>query len=180
MFFSISFFGHTEVQIVITDGIDSAKPIAVVPFKWNGTGKVPQKIEDIIASDLRNSGKFNPISINKMPENPENTSEIKAKSWTALGIDAVVIGKIEPSNDGQYLVSYQLVDTINTPGAILAENQYSVTERWLRYAAHTASDEIFQSLTGIKGAFRTRIAYVVKTNSGNFSHELRVADYDGY
>lgn len=171
---------HADVQIVITDGIDSAKPIAVVPFTWNGTGKMPQKIENIIASDLRNSGKFNPISIDRMPERPENASAINAKSWTALGIDAVVIGKVQPGNDGQYLISYQLVDTINTPGAILAENQYSVTERWLRYAGHTASDEIFESLTGIKGAFRTRIAYVVKTNSGNFSHELRVSDYDGY
>ena len=55
-----------------------------------------------------------------------------------------------------------------------------MTKQWLRYAAHTASDETFLKLTGIKGAFRTRIAYVVQTNGGQFPYELRVADYDGY
>ncbi|MFX8059735.1 Tol-Pal system protein TolB, partial [Acinetobacter baumannii] len=48
------------------------------------------------------------------------------------------------------------------------------------YAGHTASDEVFEKLTGIKGAFRTRIAYVVQTNGGQFPYELRVSDYDGY
>jgi Tol biopolymer transport system component len=45
---------------------------------------------------------------------------------------------------------------------------------------HTASDAVFEKLTGIKGAFRTRIAYVVQTNGGQFPYELRVSDYDGY
>jgi Tol biopolymer transport system component len=39
---------------------------------------------------------------------------------------------------------------------------------------------VFQKLTGIKGAFRTRIAYVVQSNGGQFPYELRVSDYDGY
>src|SRR5690606_19769839 len=47
-------------------------------------------------------------------------------------------------------------------------------------AGHTASDEVFEKLTGIKGAFRTRIAYVVQTNGGQFPYEVRVSDYDGY
>jgi Tol biopolymer transport system component len=33
---------------------------------------------------------------------------------------------------------------------------------------------VFEKLTGIKGAFRTRIAYVVQTNGGQFPYELRV------
>lgn len=55
-----------------------------------------------------------------------------------------------------------------------------MNKQWLRYAGHTASDEVFEKLTGIKGAFRTRIAYVVQTNGGQFPYELRVSDYDGY
>ncbi len=72
------------------------------------------------------------------------------------------------------------MDTSGSPGTVLAQNQYKVTKQWLRYSAHTASDEVFEKLTGIKGAFRTRIAYVVQTNGGKFPYELRVADYDGY
>ncbi|MFJ5362626.1 Tol-Pal system beta propeller repeat protein TolB [Pectobacterium sp. CHL-2024] len=171
---------HAEVRIEITQGVDSARPIGVVPFKWVGPGAAPEDVGGIVGADLRNSGKFNPIDANRMPQQPATASEVTPAAWTALGIDAVVVGQVQPSADGSYLVSYQLVDTSGNPGNVLAQNQFKVTKQWLRYAAHTASDEVFEKLSGIKGAFRTRIAYVVQTNGGQFPYELRVADYDGY
>lgn len=171
---------HAEVRIEITQGVNTARPIGVVPFKWNGPGAAPEDIGGIIAADLRNSGKFNPLDRARLPQQPTTAAEVQSTAWTALGIDAVVVGQVQPGADGSYLVSYQLVDTSGNPGAILAQNQYKVTKQWLRYAAHTASDETFEKLTGIKGAFRTRIAYVVQTNGGQFPYELRVSDYDGY
>lgn len=42
------------------------------------------------------------------------------------------------------------------------------------------SDETFEKLTGIRGAFRTRIAYIVQKNGGSQPYEVRVADYDGH
>ena len=170
----------TGIQINITEGISTAKPIAVSPFKWTGSGQPPQIIENIIASDLRNSGKFNPISIDSMPQKPTTASEVDPAVWKNLGISAIVVGSIQPDASGKYLITYQLVDTVDKPGAVLSQNQFSINKRWVRYAAHSASDEIFESLTGIKGAFRTRIAYVVKMNRGSYTHELRVSDYDGY
>ncbi|WP_192457201.1 Tol-Pal system beta propeller repeat protein TolB [Musicola keenii] len=169
---------HAEVRIEITQGVDSARPIAVVPFKSAG-GAVPEDIGNIVAADLRNSGKFNPIDPSRMPQQPGTAAEVTPAAWTALGIDAVIVGQVQPTADG-YLISYQLVDTSGNAGSVLAQNQFKVTRQWLRYAAHTASDEVFQKLTGIKGAFRTRIAYVVQTNGGQYPYELRVADYDGY
>ncbi|EPB4257650.1 Tol-Pal system beta propeller repeat protein TolB [Yersinia enterocolitica] len=171
---------HAEVRIEITQGVDSARPIGVVPFKWMGPGTPPEEIGAIVGADLRNSGKFNPIDAARMPQQPSTSAEVTPAAWTALGIDAVVVGQVQPSADGSYVVSYQLVDTSGAAGSVLAQNQYKVTKQWLRYAAHTASDEVFEKLTGIKGAFRTRIAYVVQTNGGKFPHELRVSDYDGY
>ncbi|CNH43102.1 Tol-Pal system beta propeller repeat protein TolB [Yersinia pekkanenii] len=171
---------HAEVRIEITQGVDSARPIGVVPFKWMGPGTPPEEIGAIVGADLRNSGKFNPIDAARMPQQPSTAAEVTPAAWTALGIDAVVVGQVQPSADGSYVVSYQLVDTAGAAGSVLAQNQYKVTKQWLRYAAHTASDEVFEKLTGIKGAFRTRIAYVVQTNGGKFPHELRVSDYDGY
>lgn len=171
---------HAEVRIEITQGVDSAHPIGVVPFKWMGPGTPPEEIGAIVGADLRNSGKFNPIDAARMPQQPSTAAEVTPAAWTALGIDAVVVGQVQPSADGSYVVSYQLVDTSGAAGSVLAQNQYKVTKQWLRYAAHTASDEVFEKLTGIKGAFRTRIAYVVQTNGGKFPHELRVSDYDGY
>lgn len=169
-----------DVRIIITDGVNTAKPIAVVPFKWLGNSAPPENIDEIISSDLRNSGKFNPMETRNMPQLPDSASAVIAKEWSALGIDSVITGQIQPDASGNYLITYQLVDTVNNPGSIIKDNQFTVPERWLRYAGHTASDEIFESLTGIKGAFKTRIAYIVKMNKGPYTHELRVSDYDGY
>lgn len=171
---------HAEVRIEITQGVETARPIGVVPFKWAGPGMPPEDISQIVGADLRNSGKFNPIDAARMPQQPATASEVTPAAWTALGIDAVVVGQIQPGADGSYLITYQLVDTSGAPGSVLAQNQYKVSKQWLRYAAHTASDEVFEKLTGIKGAFRTRIAYVVQTNGGSLPYELRVSDYDGY
>lgn len=171
---------HAEVRIEITQGVDSARPIAVVPFKWAGPGNPPEDIGAIVAADLRNSGKFSPIDVARMPQQPASAAEVTPAAWSGLGITSVVVGQIQPGGDGSYQISYQLVDTSGATGSVVAQNQYKVTNQWLRYSAHTASDEVFEKLTGTKGAFRTRIAYVVQTNGGQFPYELRVADYDGY
>ncbi|QBY42677.1 Tol-Pal system beta propeller repeat protein TolB [Arsenophonus nasoniae] len=173
-------YAQAEIRIEITQGINTAQPIAIVPFKWTGTGTLPDNVGQIVAADLRNSGKFNPIDPSHMPQQPTTASEVTPNVWTALGINAVVVGQVQPAADGQYIISYQLVDVVNSPGAVLTQNQLKVAAKWLRYAAHTISDEVFAKLTGIRGAFRTRIAYVVKTNGGKFPYELRVSDYDGY
>lgn len=171
---------QAEVHIEITQGVNTARPIGVVPFQWSGGGSAPEDIGGIVAADLRNSGKFNPLDRSRLPQQPASAQEVQPAAWSALGIDAVVVGQVKGNADGSYQISYQLVDTAGAPGTVLAQNSYKVTKQWLRYAAHTASDEVFQKLTGIKGAFRTRIAYVVQTNGGQFPYELRVSDYDGY
>lgn len=167
-----------EVRIVIDEGVDGARPIAVVPF----AGAAPENIAEIIAADLRNSGKFNPLPESRMPQKPTSAAEVNPEVWTALGIDAIVVGQITSTGNG-YNISYQLIDTVGatgTAGAVLMQNSYTVTDKWLRYGAHTVSDEVFEKLTGIRGAFRTRIAYVVQKNGGSQPYEVRVADYDGY
>lgn len=171
---------HPEVHIEITKGMDSGRPIGVVPFKWTGPGAAPEDIGRIIVADLRNSGKFNPISSCILPQEPATAAAVIPAVWKEIGIDTVLVGQVQPSADRSYMVAYQLVDTSDNPGIILAQNQFKAPRKWLRWSAHTVSDEIFEKLTGIKGAFRTRIAYVVQKNNNQFPYELRIGDYDGY
>ncbi|EMJ5014877.1 Tol-Pal system beta propeller repeat protein TolB [Klebsiella pneumoniae] len=171
---------HAEVRIEITQGVDSARPIGVVPFQWAGQGAAPEDVGGIVAADLRNSGKFNPLDRSRLPQQPTSAQEVQPAAWSALGIDAVVVGQVTQNPDGSYQVAYQLVDTGGAPGTTLAQGSFKVTKQYLRYAAHAASDAVFEKLTGIKGAFRTRIAYVVQKNGGQYPYELRVSDYDGY
>lgn len=171
---------QAEVRIEITQGVDAARPIGVVPFQWSGQGVAPIDAGAIVAADLRNSGKFNPLDSMRLPQQPMSAQEVQPQVWNALGIDAVVVGQMQQNADGSYQIAWQLVDTTGQSATILAQNTYKVPKNWPRYGAHTASDEIFEKLTGIKGAFRTRIAYVAQINGAQSTYELRVSDYDGY
>lgn len=169
-----------EVRIVIDEGVEGSRPIAVVPFKTNGS--VPADIAEIISADLRNSGKFNPLPVSQMPQQPGSASEVTPDAWSALGIDAIVVGQVSAAGAG-YNIAYQLVDTVGASGnagAVLAQNSITVQPKWIRWGAHQVSDEVFEKMTAIKGAFRTRIAYVVQKNGGSKPYEVRVADYDGF
>lgn len=85
---------HAEVRIVIDSGVDSGRPIGVVPFQWAGHGAAPEDIGGIVAADLRNSGKFNPLDRARLPQQPGSAQEVQPAAWSALGIDAVVVGRV--------------------------------------------------------------------------------------
>lgn len=154
------------------------QPIAIVPFVTNGI--VPADIAQIISDDLRNSGKFSPISRTQMQSQPSSAAEVNPDQWTSLGVDHVVVGQVSAGGSG-YNIAYQLVDVLGvsgTPGNVVAQGAFNVSAAQIRLGAHTVSDQIFEKLTQIQGAFRTKIAYVVQR--GVSSYELRVADYDGF
>jgi len=190
---------NAALELVITEGIDSARPIAIVPFKWEGATKLPHDVSKIIASDLQRSGKFSPIPVNKMPQTPYADSDIKFEEWTNLGVDSLLTGTITQDAKGNYVIRYQLIDvirgqltngqskTLNTEGElvlskdhILFNKRASVPGERLREYAHRISDLVYEQLTGEKGAFVTRIAYVVINDKDQYKYQLRIADYDGY
>ena len=115
-----------------------------------GPGAAPEDVGGIVAADLRNSGKFNPLDRSRLPQQPTSAQEVQPAAWSALGIDAVVVGQVTQNPDGSYQVAYQLVDTGGAPGTVLAQGSYKVNKQWLRYAGHTASDEVFGKLTASK------------------------------
>lgn len=187
LFFALQ--AKAALELVITDGIESARPIAIVPFQWTGTGAPPEDLQHVIASDLQRSGKFNPIAIANMPQQPHAANDIQAKAWLKLGIDTLLTGSIAPSSDGNYLITYQLVDLVKggattsaqqSQDRVLFNKQANIPTERLREYAHRISDLIYQQLTGERGAFLTRIAYVVIDDKSTYPYQLRVADYDGY
>ncbi|WGE88508.1 Tol-Pal system beta propeller repeat protein TolB [Actinobacillus equuli subsp. haemolyticus] len=175
LFFSNAVTAESDVVISVDEGVSMAQPIAVVPFKANGG--VPADVGQIISDDLRNSGKFTPIERAKLPAQPGSVAEVNSQQWTDIGVDSVVVGQVTPTGGG-YNVAYQLVDTLSNPAAVLAQGSFNVPAAQIRQGAHTVSDQVFEKITQIRGAFRTKIAYVVQR--GVSSYELRVSDYDGY
>jgi len=180
LFSMLPSMSKSEIFYKINSEIDSIQIICVVPFKWVGLDNSPENISEIIYSDLQNTGKFNLISVTNFLQRPSTASEVILSDWKKFFAKAIIIGKVQPSADNCYVISYQLVDVTNNSGIILIQNQYKMDRKWIRYAAHIASNEIFETLTNIKGAFCTRIAYIIKNTNKQYLYDLYISDYDGY
>jgi TolB protein len=192
-------FTQAKLEIVITEGLNNARPIGIVPFRWNGATVLPENISDVITNNLLRSGRFNPISMSEMPQFPTQDDEIDYKAWAAKGVDTVLVGNIEARGNGQFEVSFELVDVLRAQitggeskslqnGKLVLSEDHIVESRQkiintsdFRQYAHIISDIVYESLTGERGAFLTRIAYVIvrDRNTEPLPYQLVIADYDG-
>ena len=168
---------HAQLTIEITQGVEGALPIAIVPFAGQTTA--PADIATIVSADLARSGRFKPLEPEAYRDRPGDFSQINFDNWKALAVDYVVAGQLRPNASGAYNVQFQLADVFQ--GTELLGLSYDVREADLRRLAHQISDAIYEKLTGEKGAFNTRIAYITANQqTGSSTYTLVVADADGY
>lgn len=171
---------HAELMIEITKGSDSALPIAVVPFANKGGFAVPFDVASIVANDLQRSGDFDTLPTSKMLSLPEQYDQVHFRDWRLLGQNFVLIGQVKYSEyTKKYEVSYELVDVFSQKRVI--GEVLSSGSRGLRKLAHKISDAVYEVITGVQGAFSTKIAYITfkqLTNSKQ-EYQLHVADADG-
>ncbi|WP_179538720.1 MULTISPECIES: Tol-Pal system beta propeller repeat protein TolB [Pseudomonadaceae] len=164
--------------LVISTGTDRATPIAVVPFGWQGGNVLPEDIATIVGNDLRNSGVFEPIPRQNMISLPTQGSEVIYRDWKALGAQYVLVGNIVP-NGARLQIQFALFN-VATEQQVLTGNVGGSTDQ-LRDMAHHIADQSFEKLTGVKGAFSTRMLYVTAERFGvnNTRYTLQRSDYDG-
>ena len=164
--------------LVISQGADRATPIAVVPFGWQGGSVLPEDMSQTIGNDLRNSGYFEPIPRQNMISLPTQASEVIYRDWKALGAQYVLVGNIVP-NGGRLQIQYALFN-VSTEQQVMTGNVGGGTDQ-LRDMAHHIADQSFEKLTGVKGAFSTRLLYVTAERMGtnNTRYTLQRSDYDG-
>jgi TolB protein len=171
---------RANLEITITRGVNTAVPVAIVPFSWQVRGQAPSTdVAAVISADLTRSGRFSAIPVKSMLEKPTDASAINFTNWRILAVNDLVIGRIKPAGSGNYQVEFQLFNVYT--GQQLLGLSVLTTPQSLRWTAHKISDLIYQKLTGQRGAFATRIAYVeVSGKAGKDSHySLVVADSDG-
>ena len=164
--------------LVVTTGSDRAIPIAVVPFGWQGGTVLPEDLSTIIGNDLRNSGMYEPIPRQNMISLPTSAAEIIYRDWQALGAQYVMVGSIVP-NGGRLQVQFALFN-VATQQQVVAGTVGGTNDQ-LRDMAHHIADQAFEKLTGIKGAFSTKMLYVTAERFGvnNTRYTLQRSDYDG-
>jgi TolB protein len=144
-------------------------PIAIANFA--GPERLPQDIAAIVRSDLSRIGAFRVID-------PQQTvgesASVDFAGMKARGAETFVSGSVLRQSDGRYDVRYRLHDVVKQ--SQLGGEAVLASEPDLRLAAHRIADSIYQRLTGERGIFSTRIAFVTKQGS---RYRLNIADWDG-
>lgn len=168
---------QADLTIEITRGSERATPIAVVPFESPEGERLPQDVARIVSDDLERSGYFDPLAREEMFATPSSGEAIKFGDWRALDTRYLVVGQVR-REAGRVEIRYELMD-VSGESRMLGE-VITASESQLRGAAHRISDKIFEAITGIRGAFSTRIAYVTASGvADDMRFGLYVADADG-
>ena len=164
-----------QLRLDITEGVKDAVPVAVVPFAGQPEGGA-NDVADVVSGDLRLSGRFAPLDRADIVSRPTRASDVRLEDWRLLKADYVVVGEVGAEAG---TVRFELIN-VRTGQQMLAE-QLPVAGRPLRAVAHQVSDLVYERLTGIRGAFGTRLAYVaVEGRAPNRNYRLVVSDADGY
>ncbi|WP_455219257.1 Tol-Pal system beta propeller repeat protein TolB [Kaarinaea lacus] len=170
------------LTIEITQGVESALPVAIVPFAVQGAKQPPDDIAKIVSMDLARTGRFDPMDEKDMLANPSQPDAIKFQNWRLMQREALVIGNIKNVGGDKFAISFWLFDVYKSKQ--LAAYNISGTGSNFRAAAHKISDIVYEKLTGEPGAFSTRIAYITaspdKQDKLKKIYELWVADADGH
>jgi TolB protein len=168
---SLPIAARAQLRVEITGVGSQQLPIAIAPFA--AEGGVPQDIAAIVRDDLTRSGLFRMVDTGPQPV--ADTASPNLIDWKARGADALVIGSVRRLADGRFDVRFRLLDTVKQ--AQLDGLSYLSAASDLRLTAHRIADRIYEKLTGERGVFATRIAYVVQTSRNAW--ELHIADADG-
>jgi len=169
-----------DITVEITKGGVTRTPVAVVPFGWSGrTSDMPLDIAEVIAADLQRSGRFAPIPEENMLQKPTTGAELDFDDWSFVKAEAVVVGRITQTGENAYDVSFQLFDVFRQEQ--LVGYRIPASRGTMRIVAHRAADMIYEKLTGIKGVFATKVAFVTAERDQKAqTYRLVVADQDGF
>ncbi len=162
---------RAEFRVEISGVGATQLPIAIVKFRDEERSAPSLSVSGIVRADLERSGVFKNIDA---PGALDENSQPVMTEWRGRAADALVAGSVTRLADGRFDLRFKLWDVVK--GSVLGGQSTVVEAADLRLAAHRIADFIYEKLTGDKGVFSTRIAYVTK---GGSRYTLRVADADG-
>jgi len=168
-----------QLRIEISQGVEKAVPVAVVPFGWaEGQGSAPIDVAEVVAGDLARTGRFAPIPADDMLQKPTTGADVDFQDWRILDTEVVVVGTLAETGPDQFTIQFQVFDVFR--GEQLLGYRQPSSRAGLRRASHRVADLIYEELTGVKGIFTTRIAYVSVTGELEARvFRMIVADADG-
>lgn len=161
---------HAQFRVEVSGVGLTQMPITIAPFR--GEDGLTTKLSAIIQADLERSGQFRAVQVNTA--NLDERTPPDLTIFRQAGSDSLVAGSVSKLADGRFDVRFRVWDVVK--GQDFGGQSFAVDPSDLRLAAHRAADYIYEKLTGDRGVFSTRIAYVTRNGA---RYQLWVADADG-
>jgi len=168
---------QAALSLDVRRGVIQPIPIAIPPFA--GDPDIGAQVASVIENNLRRCGFFLPLDKATFIEKIANPDQApNFASWAAIKADGLVTGRVTRQGDGRVKVEFRLWDV--GQGQQLSGQQYFAPGDNWRRIAHIVSDQVFEKITGSKGAFDTRVVYVDETGPKDKRiKRLALMDQDG-
>ena len=175
---STAMVARAELVIEITEGVDDPIPVAFVPFEYTGAGALPLELADLLERNLERTGQFEGTARENMLSRPARGSDVVFRDWRLLESEYLVIGQVEPDGDG-LTVTFELFDVFGQASLMRARVPGNAAQ--LRDIGHYISDLVYEKLTGNRGVFSTKLAYVTVERRSEKDQTFRLiySDADG-
>lgn len=165
--------GQVEYVEVNAPGSRQLKMAIIPPYSVDIASS--QLVSDVLSFDMNMSGVVLAENRTAQPVQKTGTpAESEFLLWQNAGFDLLAQGELNLKGD-QLTVELRLFDVVNRK--LIVAQRYLGKIQDLRRFSHLFADEILLSLTGEKGVFSTKIAYI-STKTGN--KEVYVMDWDGH
>jgi TolB protein len=168
--FFLAAIGAAQAQISIdVSGVGATQiPVAIGNFSLEAPGAT--QVADVVRSDLTRIGMFRVIDAGSLTD----SAAIKYEDYRGKGADALLGGRVSTAQSGRVDVRYRLHDVLKQTTLVGAS--FEVAPNQQRLVGHRIADQIVEKLTGEKGIFSTRVAFVSKAGG---RYRLNIADWDG-
>ncbi len=157
LWLGLALLARAELTIEITQGADDPTVIAVVPMGWSGQ-PLPENVMEIVEADLQRSGLFRALPQRDMLSFPRSQEEVFYRDWRILGAEYLLLSRMTQNPAGGFSLDYELFDVLSQKRVF--KRSTTAGADGLRDIAHAVSDAVYEAVTGIRGAFSTRIVYV--------------------
>ncbi|WP_245944765.1 Tol-Pal system beta propeller repeat protein TolB [Crenobacter cavernae] len=173
MLLGVALVARAEMTVEIVGGAASRLPIAIAPFK-DETSRVREPLTPTVKKDLVFTGAFSIVPADGVANLPFTPQEVRYPDWQGAGAKYLAVGKVEAAGGGEVKIRFQLLEVASRRQ--LTQGEFTVPPERARDVAHTIADMIYEAITGQKGVFNTRIAYVLQSGR---DYQLQIADVDG-
>ena len=158
--------GNRQLKLAV----DSPRPLDLPP-----NHETAKQVSDIITFDMNMSGVVKAEGRSQQSATGNlSLVDVDFVPWLSDGFDLLVRSEYS-LKDERLTIEFRLFDVINRK--MITAKRYLGSAKDMRRFSHSFADEILRMITGEKGAFTTRIAYV-SSQTGN--KEIYVMDWDGH